>query len=48
MTGNYAESADFGYKVIEKLPHFADAHRAWMALAVESDEAFTPIGHGRR
>jgi hypothetical protein len=34
-------------EVIEKLPHFADAHLPWMALAVESDEAFTPIGHGR-
>jgi hypothetical protein len=30
-----------------KLPHYADAHLAWMGLAVETDEAFTPIGHGR-
>jgi hypothetical protein len=43
-----ADRITFGLgEVIEKLPHFADAHRAWMALAVESDEAFTPIGHGR-
>jgi len=31
-----------------ELPHYADAHLAWMALAVELDEAFTPIGHCRR
>jgi hypothetical protein len=44
-----ADRIAFGLgEVIEKLPHFADAHRAWMALAVESDEAYTPIGHGRR
>jgi len=46
--GNSEAHFDGLGKVIEKLPHFADAHLAWMALAVESDEAFTPIGHGRR
>jgi hypothetical protein len=34
-------------EVIEKLGHFADAHLPWMALAVESGEAFPHIGHGR-
>ena len=29
-------------------PEFADAQRAWMVLAADSNDAFTPIGHGRR
>ena len=43
-----ADRIPFGLgEVIDKLPHFADAHLPWMVLAVESDEAFTPISHGR-
>lgn len=43
-----ADRITFGLgEVIEKLSHSADAHLPWMALAVASDEAFTPVGHGR-
>ena len=43
-----ADRIAFGLgEVIEELPHFADAHFPWVALAVESDEAFTRIGHSQ-